>query len=112
MTTSLVQSIKLAIVAGTGLSKDALHIYVGLSVYLLVALFVKRSMKSLVPVAAVVVVACTGEIVDMIDDVQSLGYWRWTASVHDIANTTVWPVILWLLARYTRLMGPRRSHGA
>jgi hypothetical protein len=112
METSLVQSIKLAIITHTGLSKDALHVYVGLSIYLLVALFVKKSMRSLLPVAAVAAVACAGEVVDMIDDIRSLGYWRWGASVHDIGNTLVWPVVLFLLARYTRLIGSRGSYGA
>jgi hypothetical protein len=112
METSLAQSIKLAIVAHTGLSKDALHIYVGLSVYVLVALFVKKSMRSLLPVAAVAVLACAGELVDIIDDVRSLGYWRWEASLHDIANTLAWPVVLCLLARYTRLIGTKERSGA
>jgi hypothetical protein len=35
MQTTLVQSIKLAIVTGTGLSKDVLHIYVGFTAHLL-----------------------------------------------------------------------------
>ena len=105
METSLVQSMKLAIAAGMGLSKDALHIYVGLSVYLLVALLVRRSMNSFLPVAAVAALACAGEVVDMIDDLLSLGHWRWGDSAHDIANTVIWPLVLYLLARYTRLGG-------
>ena len=112
METSLVQSIKLAIIAHSGLSKDALHIYVGLSIYLLVALFVKKTMRSLLPVAAVAAVACSGEIVDMIDDIRSLGYWRWGASVHDIVNTLVWPVALFLFSKSKRLMESRGGSGA
>jgi len=112
METSLVQSTKLAIIADTGLSKDALHIYVGLSVYLLVALVVTKSMRSMWSVGAVLAVACAGEVVDMIDDIRSLGHWRWGASVHDIVNTAVWPTALFLLARYWRLLGTRRDYGA
>jgi hypothetical protein len=37
METSLVQQAKLAVVAAAGLSKDALHIYVGLAVFLVMA---------------------------------------------------------------------------
>lgn len=39
----------------------------------------------------------------MFDDLRSLGYWRWDASLHDIVNTVAWPAVLTCLARYTRL---------
>ena len=42
MDTSTAQSIKLFIVSATGLSKDALHIYVGLTVYLTLMAVVRR----------------------------------------------------------------------
>jgi hypothetical protein len=109
MNTSPVQAIKLAMVAVTGLSKDALHVYVGLAIYLLAALGVRKSMRSPIPIVVVAAVACLGEVVDMIDDLRSLGHWRWGASLHDIANTVAWPLILYFLARYTRLMSPRAT---
>ena len=102
METSALQSAKLAIIAVLGLSKDALHIYVGLSVFLVTALALRRSLRSLVPWFAVVVIAFAGELLDAIDDIRSLGHWRWTASIHDIVNTLFWPTALLLLARYCR----------
>src|SRR5512134_3996449 len=73
MDTSGLQSVKLAMIAALGLSKDALHIYVGLAVFLLTALALRQSLRSLLPWLAVVVVALAGELFDALDDVRSLG---------------------------------------
>ncbi len=93
------QEIKAAIVAGTGLSKDALHIYLGLTVFLVVASALRRPLGSAVPWLAVLAVAAALEFADMRDDIMSLGHWRWAASLHDIVNTIFWPTVLLLLAR-------------
>lgn len=102
MDTSGLQSVKLAMIAALGLSKDALHIYVGLAVFLLTALALRQSLRSLLPWLAVVVVALAGELFDALDDVRSLGHWRWAASIHDIVNTLFWPTALLLLTRSRR----------
>lgn len=100
METSTVQSIKLAIISTTGLSKDALHIYVGLAIFLVAAIVLRKPLRSVVPWLLVLAVVVAGELVDMRDDILSLGYWRWGASVHDILNTLFWPTVLLLLARF------------
>lgn len=109
MELSFVQSSKLAIVAATGLAKDALHIYTGMAVFLLVLLW-RRCSRSLLPLLMVVMVAVAGELLDRRDDIASLGRWRWKASVHDIVNTMFWPAVLTLLF-YLRLLalGPRHQ---
>jgi hypothetical protein len=108
METSVVQSIKLAIVAATGLSKDALHIYVGLVVFLAMAAVLRKPLRSIIPWLVVVAVAIAGEALDMRDDVASLGYWRWNASLHDILNTIFWPTVLFLLARFDMFFGSNK----
>jgi hypothetical protein len=105
MTTSTFQAVKLALVSVTGLSKDSLHVYVGLSVYLLVVFAVRSRFRSLVPWFAVLSAALLGEALDMKDDISSLGYWRWSASMHDIINTIFWPSVLVALARFTNVFG-------
>src|SRR5471030_1666390 len=105
METSAAQAIKLAIVSATGLSKDTLHVYVGLAVFLAAALVLRKPLRSPLPWLVALVIAVLGEIVDMRDDISSLGYWRWAASVHDIVNTIFWPTVLLGLARFTRLLG-------
>lgn len=102
--TSFVQTLKLDIVGFTGLSKDALHIYLGLGVWLLAAALFRRSITSLRPWLAVLVVACVIEGFDAFDDWVQLGRWRWRASLHDVVNTLFWPTVLAVLARFTRLL--------
>lgn len=101
---SFVQSLKLDIVELTGLSKDAMHVYVGLGVWLLAAALFRRSITSLRPWLAVLVVALAIEAFDAFDDWVGLGRWRWKASLRDVVNTMFWPTLLALLARYTRLL--------
>jgi uncharacterized membrane protein YqgA involved in biofilm formation len=106
MDVSTVQSIKLALVAATGLSKDTLHVYVGLAVLLTAAALWRKPLRSLVPWLTVLAVAVLGEIIDLADGLSSGGLWLWSASVHDIVNTLFWPSVLLALARYTRLFAP------
>ncbi|WP_110948689.1 hypothetical protein [Pseudomonas bohemica] len=99
MDTSTAQSIKLAIVSATGLSKAALHIYVGMAVYLIL-IAISRRFRPYIGWLVVFIIACAGEWVDRRDDIESLGYWRWQASIHDVLNTMFWPTALtlfWLL---------------
>ena len=105
METSAVQAIKLAIVTATGLSKDALHIYIGLTVLLITAAVLQKPLRSTIPWLAVFTLAVAGELVDMRDDIASLGYWRWGASLHDAINTLFWPTVLLWLARAGVLFG-------
>lgn len=50
----------------TGLSRDALHVYAGMLVFLLAAVILRRSLRSPVPWLATVAVACGMEVVDAI----------------------------------------------
>jgi hypothetical protein len=112
MDTSPLQSAKLAIISVVGLSKDALHVYVGLAVFFAAVLVLRRPLRSAWPWAAVLAVACLGELLDAIDDTRSFGYWRVGASMHDILNTLFWPTVLLLLARFTRIFDIRRADDA
>jgi hypothetical protein len=112
MDTSPLQSAKLAILSVVGLSKDALHIYVGLAVFLAAAWLLRRPLRSPLPWLAALAVACLGELLDAIDDTRSFGYWRVGASMHDILNTLFWPTALLLLARFTRIFDIRRGDDA
>ena len=104
MTHSLFQGLKLDVVAFVGLSKDALHVYVGLIVFLVSAAAARQGLRSSMPLIIVLAVAVLGEIFDIRDNLTRFGVWRLGASVHDILNTLFWPAALWLLARYSRVM--------
>lgn len=98
------QSFKLVLLDGTGLSKDALHIYVGLAV-LLTAVALRRSpIGGWKPWATVAAIALLGEAWDLRDarvNDEPINLW---ANWHDVWNTLFWPTVLMLLARHTRLL--------
>jgi hypothetical protein len=98
------QAAKLELVAASGLGKDALHIYAGLLVFLLAAVVTRRPLRSLVPIGAVLAAAAAGEAWDLLDTARAGERLWWAGSWHDLWNTAFWPFLLFLLARYTRLL--------
>jgi hypothetical protein len=100
METSWYQAAKLVLESTLGLSRDALHVHVGLAVFVVAALVLRKPLHSPIPLAAAFLAAVMGEALDMSDDLRSLGYWRWKESVGDVANTLFWPLALWALARW------------
>jgi hypothetical protein len=101
---SSLQQAKLWVMAWTGLPKDALHIYVGLTVFLLAAALLRAPLRSLRPLAAVILVAVAGEAWDVADTWRGGARPAWSRNWHDLWNTCFWPAVLFLLARYTRLL--------
>jgi hypothetical protein len=104
MVTSAFQNAKLEVVATLGLSKDALHIYVGLLIFFASAAILRKSLRSFLPLVIVLAIAMLAEAFDARDDIADLGHWRVSASIHDILNTMFWPTILCVLSRYTKVL--------
>ena len=102
MAMSAFQGFKHELVQLASLSKDALHIYVGMTVFLVVAAIARKGLRSGLAVLVVLAVAVVGEILDLRDEYRSREHLLWLASLHDLLNTCFWPLVLWLLARYTR----------
>ncbi|PWG01942.1 hypothetical protein [Sphingosinicella humi] len=101
---SLFQDAKLLLVEATNLSKDALHIYVGLGVMLLAAILLRRSLKDWRPLAAAALAAVAGEVWDVIDTLSHGGTPRWSLNWKDVWNTLFWPMMLFVLARFTSVL--------
>jgi hypothetical protein len=101
METSAFQAFRLAVMTATSLSKDALHVYFGLIVWLTSAVALRRSVRSSLPLGVVMAVAIIAEGWDASDDI---AHWRLGASAHDLVNTLFWPTSLVLLARFTRIL--------
>ena len=104
MAMSAFQSMKHEIVQLASLSKDAAHIYVGMTVFLVGTALAQKGLRSLWPLLSVLALATLGEALDARDDFHKYGHWRVMASVHDLFNTMFWPTMLWLLARYSRVV--------
>ena len=98
------QSAKLFLVEATNLGKDALHIYVGLGVMLLVVILFKKPLSDWRPLAAVALASIAGELWDVIDTFSHGRTPRWNANWKDVWNTMFWPTILFGLARITRVL--------
>ena len=97
--TSQYQLFKLRVLDMIPVSKDAAHVYIGM-ICLLFALLVLRiplrSYRALIPG---LVVALVMEVFDLRDDLVSVGHFRWGASVKDVVNTNLLPVLLVTVAR-------------
>ena len=92
-TTSPYQRFKIELLSIVHLSKDAIHIYIGVAC-LLVALLLLRGRvrwKALLPGLAV---SLAMEAVDLSDEWRVGRPFAWRASVHDVLNTNAIPVIL------------------
>ena len=101
---SALQQAKIWLMHLAGLPKDALHIYVGLFVFLAAAALLKRPLGSRAPILAVLFVALAGEAWAVIDTVNAREPVHWWRNWHDVWNTLLWPAILFLLARYTKVL--------
>ena len=101
---SLLQTVKLWIVGHFGLGKDALHIYVGLLLFLGSAALMRWPLRSWKPWAVVAAAAIVGEAWDLRDSIVHRTPVILAANWHDIWNTLFWPTALMLLARWTPLL--------
>lgn len=97
------QSLKLFILDFVNLSKDAIHIHIGMVVFVCAVMLWKKGKVEVSCLIPVFFVATSMEVLDLKDNWQSLGYMQWSASFHDIVNTTFWPVITVFLAKFFRI---------
>ena len=93
------QEFKIYIVEMTNLSRDALHIYAGLLVFLTVAFLHHRQLRSYYAILLTLLVAVGAELMDARDDLINYGHWRIGASLHDVINTCFWPFVIWVSAK-------------
>lgn len=107
---SAVEDSKTWISCHLDLPKDTLHVYIGVLVMLAAALVLRRRVRSWWPFLVVVAVAFIGEMVDVWDQVRMTDpFIRWGDSVHDILNTCALPLLLTLVARFSRTLRDDRE---
>ena len=93
METSFYQALKIQIMQYLPLTKDAIHVHLGLVVFFVTVLMI-RQITSWLPLLAVLLLSLLMEGIDLRDDFNSYGYLRWGASIHDIVNMMFWPVVI------------------
>ena len=79
----------------TGMSEDLIHVHIGLAIFVLTALLLRKRMRSPIPLIAVAVFELANEAVDY----HAGAGWRPLGSALDVVNTLFWPFVLFLLAR-------------
>ena len=84
---SAFQSAKWWLVHALGLGKDALHIYVALTLFLGSALLLRWPVGSWKPLAVVAIAAVAGEAWDLINTTIAGRRLLWWGSWHDVWNT-------------------------
>ncbi|MDN5565697.1 MAG: hypothetical protein L0G25_02755 [Psychrobacter sp.] len=107
---------KINIIEATGLAKDALHIYVGVGVYLLCLLILRpilknQSIRSFTALIVVTGVAIAGEYLDNRHIIVPKGIFALEsndikASIHDLINTCLLAYVLFALNKWTRIFQP------
>jgi len=76
------------------LSADALHVHVGLGLFIAVLTLMKdKPQRFVVAFGAVLAICLAGEILDVLYDYHAGNPLRWRNSMKDIVNTMLWPTI-------------------
>jgi hypothetical protein len=91
------------------LSKDALHVHLGLLVMLLVVIVLRKSPASLVPWLCVLGFELVNEVLDLLHWHNGRLQFSLLGGLKDIVNTMLWPTIILLLARYTGVLRRTRT---
>ncbi len=100
-------SLKDLLVELAGVSKDALHVHIGLIVFFASTFFLRRSAASLLPWLIVLGLELVNEVLDLYVWRGEPGVAQWGESLRDLFNTMLWPTILMSAAR----AGQRRQLG-
>lgn len=85
-----------------GITKDALHIHIGLAIFLAVALVFRRSLASWVPWLALFAFELANELMDIFHVHEGVIGFEFGDSLKDILNTMFWPSIVLIVARWQR----------
>ena len=108
------QAFKISLVDDTGLAKDALHVHIGLAIFILVRLCWRWRGGWAVAWVVALAAAAGGEWLDIKAELgggalqPDVGHW------HDLWNTMLWPSVLlcvgwWLQPRHTPAADPRHA---
>ena len=84
------------------LSKDALHVHLGLVAFLVAMVLLRRGPSSVIPWLAVLVLELLNEVLDFIRWHNTAGFML-AESFKDVLNTMFWPTVVLVLARFTPL---------
>jgi hypothetical protein len=94
-------ALKTDLAAWIGISKDALHVHLGLLLFVAAVLVLRRSPASLLPWLLVLALEIANELVDTFHWHQGRWSFDLVESAKDLINTMLWPTLMLLLARFS-----------
>ncbi len=94
------QALKIDLLEFTGLAKDAMHVHIGLIVFVIVRLFWRCRGGWILAWLAALTVAFGGEYIDIRGEIMRHEFTSDAAHWHDVWNTMVWPTVLMLVGRW------------
>ena len=106
------QAAKIDVVELTGLTKDALHVHIGVIAFLALCLLLRRRAWDWPPLLAVLLLTLAGELVDMLTRIARGNPMVLFDHVHDLVNTMVLPTLIFIVVRYTNLFSRPSRHEA
>lgn len=89
----MLNNLKIVLTDLLNLSRDALHIHVGLGIYFLALLLLRRGAASPIPWVIVLAIELVNEVLDLNHEVDLTG------AIVDILNTMLWPTIALIVAQ-------------
>ena len=102
---NILQPARSAVLQVGGLAEtNALAVHIGLAVFLAAILFLKKSPGDWQPLAAVVLAALARDLWFAIDTVMHGNSPSFTPDWKRVGITLFWPTILFLIARFTKLL--------
>lgn len=115
----MLEPFKTALSETLHLSKDALHVHLGLLIYLVAAGLTRRSLGSFVPWLILLVLEAINEGFDLLHDLRhgGLNARSLLPGLKDGVNTMFWPTVLLVAVRFGLLRRPpkpeqaERDHG-
>jgi hypothetical protein len=100
-------SLKTDLATWLAISKDALHIHIGLAIFFALALLLHRRPLSILPWLGVLAFELVNEVMDIFHWHKGAFSFEVGDSLKDIINTMVWPTVAMLTSRY--IVRRRRS---
>jgi len=97
--TSTYQSLKLRLLSILPLAKDAVHVYIGFGCYAATVLLFRLPLASGRALIPGFLASLGMEFLDLRDDWRDAGRLRWAASVKDVVNTNLIPLVVVAVAR-------------
>lgn len=98
--------------AVTGLERDALHIYAAVSVQVVTAVLLRKPLSDWAPVSIVAALELLNEANDLHQEHWPDRMLQVGASLHDIVNTMIMPVVILMLMRQAQANAAAASANA